>query len=416
MGLDGGRELEVCLASPLFRPEYSGAAERFRRYAPGLRDRGIRMHVVAAEVGTWLPDRRYESLRHAMNAARDTVPELPVHRVPLPRGAGRSRTRWAYENALLTRCSRGASRPDLIIWLSLSPKSVLTLFRLRSLGIPNLSVQTMVKAPPVSGWKRWPNRIAEVLQHRLIDCLVVSSRYMEQTLRRRGVPTRIESIPHGVDLERFQPSRKPKPSRTPQIFNELGLEPGCEVVLFVGPIEERKGVDLLIQAWDRVAREHPRAYLLLVGPERARPDGHEGSFSGRLRSLLGSVEGAERVRFVGVVDNVEEYMRAADLFVFPSRREGMPNAVCEAFASGLPTVLAPFLGLSDEFGRPGEQYVLAPHDGQQLGEVISVLLADPDRRARIGASARRWVEEHLDIEVSLNRLAAVARDVAGSGV
>jgi glycosyltransferase involved in cell wall biosynthesis len=191
----------------------------------------------------------------------------------------------------------------------------------------------------------------------------------------------------------------------------LGLGAESEIVLFVGPLTKRKGLDCLAAAWKRVARERPHAHLVLVGPERA-PHAEGGSFGEWIRAQLGRGVGADRVTFAGRVSNVEEYLRAADLFVFPSRWEGMPNVVCEAFASGLACILTPFLGLPAEFGTPGEQYILVDHDPEHLGAAISTLLANPELRGTLGRAARAWAEDHLDREQSLDQWAALCRDVA----
>jgi glycosyltransferase involved in cell wall biosynthesis len=114
----------------------------------------------------------------------------------------------------------------------------------------------------------------------------------------------------------------------------------------------------------------------------------------------------------GEVSNVEEYLQAADIFVFPSRREGMPNVVPEAFASGTPTVLAPFVGLPEEFGRAGTHYVLANRTATDLADAIIALLASPQRREELAGEARRWVESKLDLERSLMLYASLYCEIA----
>jgi glycosyltransferase involved in cell wall biosynthesis len=118
------------------------------------------------------------------------------------------------------------------------------------------------------------------------------------------------------------------------------------------------------------------------------------------------------VTFTGAVDNVEAYLQTADVFVFPSRKEGMPNVVPEAFACGLASILTPFKGLPDEFGRPGEQYVLVERNAEALATAINAILDDPERRRQLGRRGRKWVEEHLDVEISLDRYADLYYELA----
>jgi glycosyltransferase involved in cell wall biosynthesis len=413
--------VRACLASPLFYPEYSGGAMRFHRYLPGLRARGVNVDVVAAEIGAWNRGRNYSAGgRDTPSPLPNAVNDTPVLRVPLPhwpvhRRADRWRTKWTYESAILARCRDGSSPPDLLIWrYGLSLGSVRVLTTLRHMGIPMMRIVTMYDDIAPTGFRKRIERMLRSIPYTYLDCVVVGSSVMRENLRNMGVATRIEIIPHGVDLVRFRPGRVP-PSQAPA-RSRLGLSPDSEVILFVGPITQRKGLDYLAAAWDRVATYRSRAYLVLVGPEQVlREDGGGSSFSEALRRKLSRGRGAERVIFVGRVTEVEEYLRAADLFVFPSRKEGMPNVVCEAYATGLPCILTPFIGLPNEFGRAGEQYVLVPHSSDALADAMLELLADESARLRLGQAARQWAEMHLNVERTIDEYAGLFRELVGRG-
>lgn len=421
--------LDVCLASPIFHPEYSGGANRFRRYAPGLDSRGIRLSVMAATVGSWKAYRTFAAGNRTPDGSVVEAVDQNVHRVPMPergdvwqttavlRNAAMLRNKWIFESAVLARCRDASTRPDLVIWrYPLSTTSVRALVALRGMGVPTIRVVTMFGGPGGRGWKKRIKRLSFPVPFNYLDGVVVSSDVMRRDLERLGVKTRIEVIPHGVDVGRFHPL--PAGPGAAPVRTRLGLSADHELVLFVGPINERKGLDHLAAAWDRVAQERPRAHLVLVGPEPAGDGtghGQNGTFAEKIRVELKSGCGANRVVFVGPVSDVEEYMKAADIFVFPSRREGMPNVVLEAFASGVPCVMTAFAGLSRDFGRPGDQFVLVDRDATHLAEAIASLLEDGDRRRELGLAARRWAMEHLDLEKSLDRLAAVCRDMVESG-
>jgi glycosyltransferase involved in cell wall biosynthesis len=413
--------VNVCLASPFFHPEYSGGAMRFYRYLPGLRARGVAVDVVAAEIGAWKRGRDYSSLdQDTPTPTPQPADDTPVDRVPLPlwpipARADRWRTKWVYESAILARCRGGSVPPDLLIWrYGLSLASVRVLRALRRMGIPMMRIATMYDDLAATSIRRRIRRSLKPVPYGYLDCVVVGSSVMRQNLRNLGVQTRIEVIPHGVNLDRFRPGTVP-PSQAPA-RSRLGLAPDSEIVLFVGPITQRKGLDYLAAAWDRVAACRPRAHLVLVGPEPITDENRDGpSFAEALRRRLSRGRGAERVIFAGRVLDVEEYFRAADLFVFPSRKEGMPNVVCEAFATGLPCILTPFVGLPDEFGRAGEQYALVPHSSEALAGTILDLLADESARFRLGHAARQWAETQLDVERTLDRYAGLFRELAGRG-
>ena len=110
--------------------------------------------------------------------------------------------------------------------------------------------------------------------------------------------------------------------------------------------------------------------------------------------------------------NVETYLRASDIFVFPSQREGMPNVVLEAMATGLPVLLTPFVGLAADFGQAGREYLLAPREAQAVAANLADLLENDGLRLTLGQQARNWVREHLSIETSLDRYAALYYELA----
>jgi glycosyltransferase involved in cell wall biosynthesis len=336
------------------------------------------------------------------------VNDLPVQRVKLPQNSQVSR-QMVYVSALTNYCRQPATRPDLVQTISISLYWLPWWFSFRRLGIPLVLTHTMLGEMSSNPWKQRLQHIYRRLPFQLADRVVVSSGVARDALLETGITTHIEVIPNGVDLNRFHPVTSSSARKA--LREQLGLEPTGELILFVGSLLERKGVDVLLEAWKSIARKRSRAYLVLVGPDyRDRPHPHP-SFESKLKSLIADSGAEGRVVVTGRVDNVEVYFQAADIFVLPSRREGMPNVVPEAFGCGLACILTPFIGLPDEFGRPGEHYVLAERTPEALAKAILVLLDRPEHRQRLGRQSRRWVEEHMDVERSLDQYAALYREL-----
>ncbi len=406
VGID---EVDVLLVSLCFYPVYSGPGVRFRRYAPGLRRRGIDLQVFS---GTHpgiesLPGTR---LRVGERIPTIEVDTLPIHRVALPGRRGLLQ-HAAFTRALAQHCRSDATGPGVIQFLDFPQASLLWLSELR-LHASSLVFTSTMALPDFSAnrFKRWVQRRFWPVRHQAMDCLVVSSGVMADAFRGIGVETRIEVIPNGVDLQRFRPADSAERGR---LRGELGLPEDGEIILFIGSISPRKGIDRLVRAWDRIAARRPNAYLVLVGPDREdiRPWEDGPGYGAQTRASLTGASGLERVAFTGLVDSVERYLQTADVLVLPSRREGMPNVVPEAFACGLPCVLTPFIGLPAEFGTPGEHYVLAPGDWPALADAIVDLLENPDERVRMREASLQLVRDRMDVERSLDLYAGLYEDL-----
>lgn len=401
--------LHLLLAVPTYHPFYSGAGERFRRYLPGFRKWGIQVSVLTAtpvgakgdiaEMGNG-----WRSLPEGVFLPVEDVDGVPVHRVRLRDRPGRRRAA-AFARSVTEFCRRADDRPDVVQLFTPALSAVPELHRLRRMGVPTVAARTMMPELPGNPLRRVLARASIGVPSRFVDCQVVGSRAMLEAYRRAGIRGRVEVIPHGVDLERFRPPRTPQERLEGR--RRLGIPDQATVLLFVGAPSRRKGIDRLLAAWGAVGPHRSDLHLLLVGP-RWKEGAPEGEVLARaLRSVPAHSGARERIHFAGVVPDVETYMRASDVLAFPSNREGMPNVVLEAMASGLPAVLSPFSGLSPELGHPGTHYVLSGREEGAFAHGLAALLDAPDRRASMGRWARLWTERRLDVNRTVERYASL---------
>lgn len=407
--------VRVCLAAVNFYPVYAGPAVRFTRYLPGLTARGIDVQVftgtpdsVKASVSNM--ENSWGSVRTGQRLALERVNGVPVQRVRLPETRGMRRTR-AFGQSLARFCAEADRRPRVVQLLSADPILLPSLLRMRRQGIATIYTDTMAPVGPASWLKRGLWRAYVMLPYRFLSCVVVSSDVMRDRLHNLGSRARIEVIPNGVDTKRFRPPRDR--AEVDEIRQRLEIPLGDFVLLFVGPINQRKGADLLLETWAKLAPRHERVRLIIVGPRFDVANPRLRPFNERLNRLLASSGAEDRVQFTGLVDNVEEYMQAADLLLFPSRREGMPNVIPEAMASGLPVVTTPFDGLPTEFGVPGKHFVLAEGEAECFAGAVEELMMSHDRRRALDGAGRKWAKDRLDVEISLDRYAALYRELAG---
>jgi glycosyltransferase involved in cell wall biosynthesis len=417
--VDGTRQrpVRVCFAFRTYHPVYSGAALRFKRYAPGLQARGIEITVC-----TTTPDEAkgvaagMENTWHDLpNGALLPVEEvdgIPVHRIRVPDRGAAGRTLW-FNRGILEHCRRAPHRPDVVQLFTPALTGLPWLLGLRRMGISIVATRSMMPELPRSPWRRLLRRTSMRLASRASHREVVGSEAMLEAFQEIGIDGRIKVIPHGVDLERFRPPRSAEEKAV--LRSRLGLPEDARVLLFVGAIIPRKGVDHLLEAWCRLASDHEDLHLVLVGPRLDRSSPEHADFRRRLDELADASGARDRLHFTGAVDDVERYMSAADIFVFPSRREGSPNAVAEAMASGLPVVVCPFSGLTPEFGSAGTHYLLSDFVGEAIAAEVEGLLASRDLREALGRQGRKRAQMHMNIERSIDRYAELYFDLARSG-
>ncbi len=208
-------------------------------------------------------------------------------------------------------------------------------------------------------------------------------------------------IPNGIDVECF----KPMP-RNEGLAEALGLvdermkEERSPVIGFAGELREKKGLQALLSGYAQVNKKHS-SVLLIVGEVRAGED--KQAFEEIRRASPDT-----RVIVTGLVSHKDmpAYYSLMDVFVHPSLRDGMPNALLEAMACGKAVIATPVGGATDvlEDGKNG--LFVNANDANRLAEEILKLLDEPEKRTILGKSARESIMERFtpekELEVNLN--------------
>lgn len=224
----------------------------------------------------------------------------------------------------------------------------------------------------------------------MIDAYIAISADLERELLASGLSgAKIRRIPNGVDTERFRPVSLEEKRDAARL---LGLPHDRRIALFVGVFDQRKRIDWLAKQW--IAHQGFGSGMLLVGvgPTSREPYGEE------LRSDLVALASAHPslLRIHAHTDDIAAYYRAGDCFVFPSSNEGLPNALLEAMASGLPAVATRVSG-SNELVRDGETgAAFDVDDAEGLGAALAAIQGAAG--LRMGARARDLVERQFGID------------------
>ncbi len=243
--------------------------------------------------------------------------------------------------------------------------------------------------------RNWKYNLLRRAARPLVSNYLAVSRDLEAWLRRDiGVPAhRLHQVYNGVDSVKFHPRRGPRPDFA---------HPESIVFGSVGRMVEVKNYPLLVRAFIQLMRQQPdraeRARLVIVGAGPTRD------------ACLEMLQGAGLAHLAwlpGERDDIAAVMQALDVFVLPSRNEGVSNTILEAFASGLP-VIATAVGGNVELVENGVNGLLVPPDN--LDEMVQALLFYLDSPARIGThgnTARERAEQRFSIPAMARAYAAV---------
>ena len=186
---------------------------------------------------------------------------------------------------------------------------------------------------------------------------------------------------HGVDIERFSPGPD-------EMRQTLGIAQRAPVIGFVGRLTRDKGIPELIDAFDEISHAVPSARLLLVGWF----DRSDDVLSEALRKKILAHPG---IVFSGYVEDTAPYYKAMDVMVLPTWREGFPNVVLEAAATGIPVVTTVSTGSRDAV-LPEVTGLLVPAGyPHAIAEALLRLMANSQERIRMGRAARAWVTERF---------------------
>jgi glycosyltransferase involved in cell wall biosynthesis len=185
---------------------------------------------------------------------------------------------------------------------------------------------------------------------------------------------------NGVNVRRFSPG--PSSMRA-----QLGIPRRAPVVGFVGRLTRDKGVPELIEAFDTILQREPDAHLLLVGWFDRAEDALAPHVCERIASH-------PRILCTGFVADTAPYYRAMDVMVLPTWREGFPNVVLEAEATGIPVVTTLCTGPRDSVVPEVTGLLIPPGYPEAISEAVLSLLREPERRSRMGEAARAWVCTH----------------------
>ena len=240
-----------------------------------------------------------------------------------------------------------------------------------------------------SRFRRW---VIRQLTQKSTKLIVVSNHLKEEFVNRAKIPAdKIEVIRNGVDWNSFD-----------QPVQSESLKNGKFVVGVVGALESRKDPLNFIRAAERILKDRNDIEFWWIG---------DGSLFPRVQDYLVEKRLCEKIKLWGSQPLARPFLNQMDVFVLPSKTEGVPLSLLEAMGAGLPSI-ATRVGENDSIISNGENGLLVPaENADALSDGITHLLNSPRMRKRFGKQARQFVRNHFSLTNSVDHLVTLYTDL-----
>jgi glycosyltransferase involved in cell wall biosynthesis len=209
-----------------------------------------------------------------------------------------------------------------------------------------------------------------------------------------AAPERVVVIPNGIDIKAAQSALTRDESR-----QNLRISRETKVIGCIGRLEEQKGHFFLLEALSTLRqKEGDCPHLLVVG---------DGSYKTLINERIEQLCLEDRVTMLGMRRDIADILNAIDLFVMPSLWEGLPLALLEAMAAGIPVIASKVGGVGEVLGQSEFGIALPPGNVAALSQSIASLMADPEHRATIGARGAARVRERYSSQAMVSHLESI---------
>lgn len=348
-------------------PSWMSFAGFFTELADGLLSKGIEVHCACSPGGV------------LDGAASFTGSAVHLHPIRFPRGMNPMDHCRA---ALQLRRVVEAVKPD-IIHAHFSAAIFTTALARHSRWPVTVGTFHGISYPSFKGLKKVLLRSAELWSARRMRCAWVLNEEDRQQMSDDGSGWNVRVLSGfglGCDVERFHGAVLPSPARA-AFRRQLGIPHDSCVFVFVGRFVAFKGFGTLVRAFLGFAGAHPGSRLLLVGTfDRLHA-------SGLTREEEHAMRRCEQVVCVGYQQAVERYLGIADVFVFPSQREGMPVCLMESLAMGVPVITLNVRGCRDVVRNGFDGVILDEGTEEHVSAAMHRLVAEPDYREQLSRNA-----------------------------
>ena len=242
----------------------------------------------------------------------------------------------------------------------------------------------------------------------LSDAFIAISHPIMESFIRSGINiNKVYKIPNMVNTYRFKPLSRDKKD---VIRQKLKLPLNRIIIISVGAVIYRKGWDILLKAFKKVNQKYNTTFLLGVGPINKSSE-----YVSNIQKYIKKNNLINDILFVGEKDNIEKYMQASDIFVFPSRKEGFSTVIIEAMATGLPCIISELDGVTknDIFIEENCGIIVNSYSPEDYAEAILDLMNDFEKRKAMSLKSRKITEQYFSIKIVTKEYAKLFKQITG---
>ncbi len=376
--------LKVLILNSEFPPIGGGAGTATANLARFMADQGVDTKIITARFGRLPVDEKSKGLE---------IIRIPSRRERADRTGPMEQISFIFVSAWYCLTHFRKWKPD-VVWAFFGfPSGMTALFVKIFYKIPYI---VSLRGGDVPGFRPYDfKKFHQIggpfikLVWKFSSALVANSDGLRKLALKFHQSIPIDVIPNGIDLDTFKPS--PRDGKTPQL-------------LFTGRVVYQKGLDLLVDGLSKLL-DIPWE-LSIIG---------DGSYKDQLHQRIAILGLTDRIRFHGWCNQKQllPILAQAHIFVNPSRHEGMPNAVLEAMACGLPVIATRIAGNEDLVKDGKNGFLVAPENVIELQKALRTLLTNKQLRQTMGMTSRAIVESNFSWSHSGGKYLALLQKIAG---
>jgi glycosyltransferase involved in cell wall biosynthesis len=371
-------KMKVCMLAEKFPPEFTGSGKQAVSLACALSQKNVQVIAICS--------------RPLEKSSIDYSERFPIIRL---RSSRRTRLRsFQFAMKSMIWLWRNRNKYDILHAHGYCWAAITALLVSKLLGKKTLYKITLPgEDDPSAIYNSRFGRIKSMFINKFDAFVAISNLVFKCTKGFERAINNIFTIPNGVD-QKFSFNNAANIEARKSLIKGFRLDQDARIISYVGSIERRKGIDVLARSWHRICSEIPESRLFLVGPYFEGTEFYKWLVE-FIREYLGT-----KVFLIGKVANPELYYRASDVFVFPSRNEGLPNALLEAMACGTACVATRIEGITDDILLNSYNGLLVDQeDNEALADSVVSILRNPELKKYLAMNAVKTVDEKFRIDM-----------------